>query len=61
MIERINLGRHGVVFAYPGWYRSRVTDRVWVHTYANGWERRVRVREDGRVMYARWIRPGQSV
>ncbi|AWN07358.1 hypothetical protein SEA_NABI_64 [Streptomyces phage Nabi] len=57
MIERLDLGVHGIVFAHRGWKRSRVTDRVWVKSYPNGWERRVRVRQDGRAMYARWIRP----
>ncbi|MDX3525103.1 hypothetical protein P1P75_01220 [Streptomyces sp. ID05-39B] len=54
---RIDLGVMGIVYAHPGWNRLRGTDRVWVHNYANGWERRVRVRSDGRVLYARWIRP----
>ncbi|MGW8630577.1 hypothetical protein [Streptomyces sp. NPDC055793] len=56
-MARLDLGKLGIVYAHPGWNRWRGTDRVWVHSYANGWERRVRVRPDGRVMYARWIRP----
>ncbi|MCY0933661.1 hypothetical protein [Streptomyces sp. H34-S4] len=57
MIERIDLGRHDIAFVHSGWSLSRLTDRVWVKTYANGWERRVRMTEDGRPAYTRWIGP----
>lgn len=57
MTERINLGRHGIVFAHSSWLLARESDRVWVREYPNGWTRRVRVREDGRAIYARWIPP----
>lgn len=52
---RIDLGPWGVVFKHAGWGRWRLTDRVRVHRYANGWQRRVRVQSDGRALYVPWV------